>query len=114
MQRILAIGQEAQSLLQRTMKAFVSRDVQAARSIWEEDRVIDKGYYQVSRDLMESLEGSHAIVALEHDPHMLQRMTYLLWIAHRLERVADHCTNVCERIVFLVEGETDIYATLER
>jgi phosphate uptake regulator len=25
-----------------------------------------------------------------------------------LERVGDHCSNVCERIVFIVEGETNI------
>jgi phosphate transport system protein len=43
----------------------------------------------------------------------LQRATYLLWIAHKLERIADHCTNVCERIVFIVEGETSMKHTPE-
>jgi phosphate transport system protein len=59
------------------------------------------------------MEGARAIPALQTDSRILQRATYLLWIAHKLERVADHCTNVCERIVFIVEGETSIQRSQE-
>jgi phosphate transport system protein len=114
MQRILDLGQEVRFMLQRTMKAFTDRDVQAARSLWQEDQVVNKGHYRVSQDLLGMLEGSQAIAALKSDPSMLQQVTYMLWMAYKLERMADHCTNICESIVFLVEGETDIYATLER
>jgi phosphate transport system protein len=38
----------------------------------------------------------------------MQRMTYWLWIAHNLERVGDHCTNICERIVFVLLGDSTI------
>jgi phosphate transport system protein len=44
---------------------------------------------------------------------LMQRATYLLWIAYQLERAADHCTNLCERIVFIVQGETDMFTQLE-
>ncbi len=57
---------------------------------------------------MAMLEGARAIPALQNDARILQRATYLLWIAHKLERMADHCTNICERIVFIVEGETSM------
>jgi phosphate transport system protein len=114
MRRILDLGQEVRSLLQRTMKAFTDRDTQAARSIWQEDSVVNQGHYLVSQDLLAMLEGSQAIPALQRDPSLLQQVTYMLWIAYKLERMADHCTNICESIVFLVEGETDIYATLAR
>jgi phosphate transport system protein len=30
--------------------------------------------------------------------------TWLLWAAHNLERIADRVTNICERVVFLVDG----------
>jgi phosphate transport system protein len=74
---------------------------------------VDQHGYVVRRDVMAMLEGAHAMPALQDDPHMMQRATYLLWIAYQLERVADHCTNLCERIVFIVEGETDLLASLE-
>jgi phosphate transport system protein len=90
------------------MKAFEERDAQVARTIWEQDREVDHRHYVIQRDLMELLEESKAIPALVVDQHILQRITYLLWIAHKLERASDHCTNICERIVFMVEGATDI------
>ena len=105
---LLDLGHEARRVLQGTMKAFADRDANAARYIWEEDDVVDVRYHLVRHDLMALLAGARAIPALQNDALILQRATYLLWIAHKLERVADHCTNVCERIVFIVEGETSI------
>ncbi|WP_069804921.1 phosphate signaling complex PhoU family protein [Thermogemmatispora onikobensis] len=108
MQGILDLGQEARRVLQGTMQAFAQRDAAAARHLWQEDDVVDVRYHLVRHDLMAMLAGAQAIPALQSDPRILQRATYLLWIAHKLERVADHCTNICERIVFIVEGEAAI------
>jgi phosphate transport system protein len=105
---MLELGYEARRVLQGTMEAFSNRDAKAARYIWEEDDVVDVRYHLVRHDLMAMLEGVRAIPALQNDARILQRATYLLWIAHKLERIADHCTNVCERIVFIVEGETSM------
>jgi phosphate transport system protein len=110
---ILALGKEVRSLLQRTMKAFADRDAEAARTLWEQDRVVNKDGYAVRRDVMAILEGTHPIPPLQSDPHLMQRATYLLWIAYQLERAAAHCSNLCERIVFIVQGETDMLTQLE-
>ena len=110
---MLELGREARRVLQGTIEAFAKRDAEAARFIWEEDDVVDVRYHLVRHDLMAMLEGARAIPALQNDARILQRATYLLWIAHKLERIADHCTNVCERIVFIVEGETSIKHTQE-
>jgi len=106
---ILALGEEARRVLQETMKAFADRDAEAARYIWEEDDVVDVRYHQVRHDLLAMLAGGRAIPALQHDAYILQRATYLLWIAHKLERVGDHATNICERVLFIVEGETRMH-----
>ena len=108
MSGMLELGREARRVLQGTMEAYANRDAKAARYIWEEDDVVDVRYHLVRHDLMAMLEGARAIPALQIDSRILQRATYLLWIAHKLERIADHCTNICERIVFIVEGETSI------
>jgi phosphate transport system protein len=102
---ILDLGHEARRVLQGAMKAFADRDVKAARSIWEEDDVVDVRYHLVRHDLMTMMAGARAIPALQNDSFILQRATYLLWIAHKLERVGDHAANICERILFIVEGE---------
>jgi phosphate transport system protein len=105
---MLELGREASRVLQGTIEAFENRDARAARYIWEEDDVVDVRYHLVRHDLMAMLEGARAIPALQNDARILQRATYLLWIAHKLERMADHCTNICERIVFIVDGDTSM------
>ncbi|HEY0754657.1 MAG TPA: PhoU domain-containing protein [Ktedonobacteraceae bacterium] len=102
---MLDLGNEARRVLQGSIQAFSTRDVKAARHIWQEDDVVDVRYHLVRHDLMALMEGARAIPALQSDSRILQRATYLLWIAHKLERVADHSSNICERIVFIVEGE---------
>ncbi len=105
---LLELGREARRVLQGTMQAFAERNSATARYIWEEDDVVDVRYHLVRHDLMAMMAGAQAIPALQTDSLVLQRVTYLLWIAHKLERIGDHCGNICERIVFTIEGETDI------
>jgi phosphate transport system protein len=105
---IVELGQEAGRVLQGTLRAFEQSDAQAARAIWQEDDVVDVRYHLVRHDLMTMLTDIHAIPALEQDALVMQRMTFWLWIAHNLERAGDHCTNICERLVFILEGDATI------
>lgn len=110
---ILDLGREAQRVLQGTLQALAANNAPAARNIWQDDDVVDVRYHMVRHDLMTMMTGIHAIPALQQDERILQRMTYWLWIAHNLERVGDHCTNICERIVFILEGDRTINPTSE-
>ena len=104
-QSLIELGREALRILQGTMAAFTEHNAKAARCIWREDDVIDVRYHLVRHDLMEMMAGAHAIPALQRDSCILQRATYMFWIAHKLERIGDHCGNICERIIFSIEGQ---------
>jgi phosphate transport system protein len=106
--RMVELGQEAHLLLQGVLRAFEQSDARAARTIWHEDDVVDVRYHLVRHEVMTMLTNSHAIPALQQDALIMQRITYWLWIAHNLERIGDHCTNICKRIVFHLEGEGSI------
>ena len=108
MRALLDLGQRVRTLLEETLQAFAHRDAEAARRLWEKDRRVDRRSSALRRDVMAMLEGNRAIASLLLDPHVVQHATCLLWIAHALERAADHCTNICERIVFIVQGDTDM------
>ncbi len=107
-QEVLALGQEARRMVQATINVLASNDAQEARRLWQEDDVIDVRYHMVRHDIMHLLSAMHAIPALEQDGLVLQRVTYWLWIAHNLERVGDHCSTICKRMVFFLEGQTEI------
>lgn len=105
---LLQLGLEALRILQATLKAFASLDAASARFLSEEDDVVDVRYHMVRHDLMKALGGSTALTAIQQDSKMLQRMTHFLWMAHKLERISDHCINICERIIYIQEGNADM------
>jgi phosphate transport system protein len=69
---------------------------QSAVEVCEDDDLVDALYDQVYRELL---------TYMMTDPSTIQRATYLLWVAHNLERIADRATNIAERVIFLITGE---------
>ena len=84
------------SMLRRSIDAFVNRDVELARRVGAEDDIIDAFQDQVYRELL---------TYVMQDPRTINRATWLTWVVHNLERIADRVTNICERVVFLVTGQ---------
>jgi phosphate transport system protein len=41
------------------------------------------------------------------NPKVIKGATYLIWVAHNLERIADRTTNIAERIAFMVTGKME-------
>jgi phosphate transport system protein len=90
------MAEKARDMLHRALEAFVNRDVELARAIPKEDDEVDALYNQVYRELLTLMMGN---------PRDIDRATYLLWVAHNLERTADRVANICERVIFMVTGE---------
>lgn len=89
----------ATSMLMDSLEAFKHRDAASARAICDRDDEVDALYEQVYRELL---------TFMIQDPKTIQRATYLMWVAHNLERIADRVTNICERVVYLVEGHIPV------
>jgi phosphate transport system protein len=87
---------KSRDMLHRALEAFAQRDTDLARAIPAEDDEVDALYNQVYRELL---------TFIINDPSTIDHVTYLLWMAHNLERAADRVTNICERVVFTVTGE---------
>jgi phosphate transport system protein len=85
-------------MLHESLEAFKQRDAHRARAICDEDDEVDALYDQVYRELL---------TFMANDQNTIQRATYLIWVAHNLERIADRVTNICERVVYLVEGRIE-------
>jgi phosphate transport system protein len=85
-------------MIEKSLKSFVTRDVELARLVVTMDSVVDGLYDQVFRELL---------TFMMVDPKTISRATRLMWVAHNLERAADRVTNICERVVFMVTGKME-------
>ena len=94
------MGDMAVSMLKRALEAFISRDAETVRALSVDleldDDLVDDLYMTVQADLME---------LVKTNPEGAERATYLMWVAHNLERVADRAMNIVERALFQATGE---------
>jgi len=85
----------ATEMVHQSLNALVERDSVLATQVCNDDDVVDELYDKVYQELL---------TYMIKDPEAIQRATYLLWVAHDLERIADRATNIAERVIFLVTG----------
>jgi phosphate transport system protein len=85
-------------LLREQLRAFVARDANRAKQLAGEDEEINRLYDQIYRELL---------TFMMEDPRTIGRATFLIWIAHNLERIGDRTTNIAERTVFLLTSEIE-------
>ncbi len=83
------------AMLRDAVDAFIRRDADAARRVSARDDEVDGLYASVYRELLEFMR---------RDPETIERATWLVWVAHNLERVGDRIQNICERTVYEVTG----------
>jgi phosphate transport system protein len=84
-------------MLADALNAFVRADADAARAIVKRD------------DRVDELHDNNFRILLTHmmeDPRRITAGMDLLLISGNLERIADLATNICEEVVYLVEGRT--------
>lgn len=92
------MAQLSHDRLHGALDALVGRDAELAHRVAEQDAETDRLQDQIYRELLEFMT---------RDPSTITRATYLLWVAHNLERIGDHITNVCERVIFMVTGHLE-------
>lgn len=76
--------------------ALAKSDVELARRVIQDDRIIDRHYRVVLRDLKNSIR---------QDPERLDGYFRLINSSRNLERIADHATNIAEAVIYLREGD---------
>ncbi|MAE80749.1 MAG: phosphate transport system regulatory protein PhoU [Chloroflexi bacterium] len=94
------MGDMAVRMLKRSLEAFISRDADLVRTLSveleKEDDEVDDLYAKVQGDLLELVKA---------DPENAEPATYLMRVAHNVERVADRAMNIVERALYQATGE---------
>ena len=84
-----------ESMVLGSLDSFVKRDAAVARSVVEMDNAVDSARNTIQRRLTE---------LMHRDASTIARALELIIIARKLERIADHATNIAEDVVFLIQG----------
>ena len=90
------MGKEAEGMMQDSLSAFMDEDTQLARSVYRKDDIVDGLRDQILREL---------ITFMASDPSVIDRSIQLIRISRSLERIGDLSTNICEDVIYMVEGK---------
>lgn len=94
------MAEVTREMIHDALDAFIHVDVSRARAVAERDDEVDALYNQILRELLTFMMQDHKTIT---------QATYLLWVAHNLERIADRATNLSERVIFAATGELGDY-----
>jgi phosphate transport system protein len=83
-------------MVQEALQAFEHEDIDRAEAVIRLDDQVDEMNAETFRHLLE---------ARATEPAIVTRGIGLILAAQSLERIADHATNICEEVFYLVVGE---------
>jgi phosphate transport system protein len=86
----------AKEMLRDALDAFVNGNDELAYDTIKKDDLVDQLKDQVFRELLTYMMA---------DPTTIPRALDLILVSRHLERIADHATNICEDVIFMVKGK---------
>ncbi len=92
---VMDMAAEAQEMVAGSLNALVGRDVAAARAICRQDDIIDSQNHA----LLEQM-----IKIMMSERRMTRGGMEIILAGRHFERMGDEAVNICEEVVFMVEG----------
>ena len=89
------VARLAESMVRRSLDAFVKRDSELARSVLTADDEVDDLRSAIYEELIRNMQA---------EPATIPQCVNLMSVVRSLERIADHSTNIAEDVLYLVEG----------
>ncbi|MGK0375191.1 MAG: phosphate transport system protein [Arenicella sp.] len=93
---LLSLGEHVKDLLHETLNTYARMQTRSAVLNMRKDQAIDEEYARVVVRLVNYMK---------KDPDNISDALDVMWAARSLERIGDHCINICENVIYLVEGQ---------
>ncbi len=84
-------------MIKSSLDCFVKEDINLAYKVITMDDIVDDLYRDIYLELL---------YMISKDSEIINQAIELLFIGRYLERIADHATNICEYVNYMVTGNT--------
>ena len=98
------LGEHVKVMLGDTLDALARLDVAQAMQVVKNNQQVDDEFDSITRQLY---------TRMLEDPRYIKDSLNVTWCARSLERVGDHCKNICEYVIYLVKGKDVRHTNLE-
>ena len=95
-ERIERMAGIAQEMLKAAFAAYLAQDADAARNAAAMDDIIDNEHKALTAEVLK---------LMKKKSELTKPAARLLRLSGYMERMGDHITNICEGIIFMVEGQ---------
>lgn len=83
-------------MIKNTVKSFTEEDSKLAYRVGSEDELVDELYKNIYNEILHKVNENAGNIS---------QGTRFLFIGRYLERMGDHLTNICEKIIYIVDGK---------
>lgn len=90
------MSEMVKEMLREGLDGFVTRDLNLIHKMIQRDDDVDHLYKYLHEELIDFMK---------KDSSLIDQAVHLLLIARYLERIADHITNIGERVIYMETGE---------
>jgi len=89
------MAETGQIMLRAAISAFMAKDAQAAREAAAMDSIINSEHKILTEDILKLMKKNSELV---------KEALQILHTSNQLERLGDHITNICEAVIYMIEG----------
>lgn len=100
-----AMGNLVRKMVHSALDAFARMDSKAAFSTASDEPKSDEMYVAILRQL---------VTYMMEDPRNIKGAMDAVWTARALERIGDHARNICEYVIYFVEGKDVRHLSIEQ